>query len=126
MGGHLTKEGWLTQVAHQVAHAFDHHNASLSEGAPRCCGRGLAWKALLEAGWRGFPEEGETSGGIAAAEPGDAWRTWGRGSPPMPITLGTGRALRPAIDRADPTSATGYRANQNVPRQDDLRFRSDD
>ena len=22
---------------------------------PRCCGRGLAWKALLEAGWHGFP-----------------------------------------------------------------------
>ena len=38
----------------------------------------------------------------------------------------TGRALRPAIDRADPTSATGSRANQNVPRQDNLRFRIDD
>ena len=61
MGGHLTKEGWLTQVAHQVAHAFDHHNASLSEGAPRCCGRGLAWKALLEAGWRGFPASAATT-----------------------------------------------------------------
>ena len=23
--------------------------------SPRCCGRGLAWKALLEAGWHGFP-----------------------------------------------------------------------
>ena len=22
--------------------------------SPRCCGRGLAWKALLEAGWHGF------------------------------------------------------------------------
>ncbi len=32
MGGHLSDGGWLTQVAHQVAHAFDHPNASLSEG----------------------------------------------------------------------------------------------
>ena len=32
MGGHLTNGGWLTEVAHQVAHAFDYHNASLSEG----------------------------------------------------------------------------------------------
>ena len=34
MGGHLTNGRWLTEVAHQVAHAFDHHNASLSEGTP--------------------------------------------------------------------------------------------
>ena len=32
MGDTATKVGWLTQVAHQVAHALDHHNASLSEG----------------------------------------------------------------------------------------------
>ncbi len=32
MGGHLSDGGWLTQVAHQVAHAFDHPNAPLSEG----------------------------------------------------------------------------------------------
>ena len=32
MGGHLSDGGWLTQVAHQVAHAFDHSNAPLSEG----------------------------------------------------------------------------------------------
>ena len=31
-GGHLTKRGWRTEVAHQVAHAFDHRNAALSEG----------------------------------------------------------------------------------------------
>ena len=31
-GGHLTKRGWRTEVAHQVVHALDHHNASLSEG----------------------------------------------------------------------------------------------
>ena len=31
-GVHLTKRGWHTEVAHQVAHAFDHRNASLSEG----------------------------------------------------------------------------------------------
>ena len=27
---------------------------------PRCCGRGLAWKALLEAGWHGFPASAAT------------------------------------------------------------------
>ncbi len=32
MGGHLTKGGWLTEVAHQVAHALDRPNAPLSEG----------------------------------------------------------------------------------------------
>jgi len=32
MGDTATKGGWRTQVAHQVAHAFDHRNASLSEG----------------------------------------------------------------------------------------------
>ena len=33
MGGHLTKGGWRTQVAHQVAHAFDNYKSALSEGA---------------------------------------------------------------------------------------------
>ena len=32
MGGPLTKGEWLTQAAHQVAHAFGNRNASLSEG----------------------------------------------------------------------------------------------
>ena len=32
MGDTATKGGWRTEVAHQVAHAFDHRNASLSEG----------------------------------------------------------------------------------------------
>ena len=31
-GGHLTIGGWRTEVVHQVAHAFDHRNAFLSEG----------------------------------------------------------------------------------------------
>ena len=31
-GGPFTKRGWPTEVANQVAHAFDHRNASLSEG----------------------------------------------------------------------------------------------
>ena len=44
----------------------------------------------------------------------------------MPIALGTGRPLRPAIDRADPATATGLRAHQDVPRQHNLRFLSDD
>ena len=55
-GGHLANGGRRTYVAHQVAHAHDHHNASLSEdGAPRGCGRGFAWKALLDKGWHRFP-----------------------------------------------------------------------
>ena len=32
MGDTATKGGWRTQVAHQVAHAFDHRNPSHSEG----------------------------------------------------------------------------------------------
>ena len=70
-------------------------------------------------------EEGETPnrGRLAAAEPGDADGADGHaGSPPVPIALGTGRALRPAIDRAHPASATGLRADQNVPRQNHLRI----
>ena len=29
--------------------------------SPRCCGRGLAWKALLDTGWHGFPASAATS-----------------------------------------------------------------
>ena len=32
MGGHLTKEGWRTEVAHVVARPLNHPNAPLSEG----------------------------------------------------------------------------------------------
>ena len=32
MGGHLTKGGWRTEVAHVVARPFNHPNAPLSEG----------------------------------------------------------------------------------------------
>ena len=32
MGDHLTKGGWRTEVAHQVAGPFNHPNAPLSEG----------------------------------------------------------------------------------------------
>ena len=72
-------------------------------------------------------EEEETPhrGRVTAAEPGDADGAPGDpGPPPVPIALGTGRALRPAIDRADPAAATG--AHQYVPRQHNLRFPSDD
>ena len=37
----VTKEGWLIQVAHQVAHAYGNCNATLSEGAPS-----LLWSLL--------------------------------------------------------------------------------
>ena len=33
MGGHLTKEGWRTQVVHKVAHDFGNYKSALSEGA---------------------------------------------------------------------------------------------
>ena len=33
---------------------------------PRCCGRGLAWKALWDKGWHGFPASAATTvaGGV--------------------------------------------------------------
>ncbi len=49
-----------------MAHAFDHHNAFLSEGAPLSCGRGLDWKAAVEAGWHGFPASAATKRSEAA------------------------------------------------------------
>ena len=38
-----------------------------------------------------------------------------RGPPPLPIALGTGRTLHPAIDRTDPAAATGPGVGQDVP-----------
>ena len=64
IGGHLTKEGWLTQVAH----AFDHHNASLSEGAPSLLWSGPCLESLIGAGLARIPRVGcDNRGG---AEPG--------------------------------------------------------
>ena len=53
------------------------------------------------------------------------WRNMGtRARHQCRIALGTGRALRPAIDRADPAAATGVRAGQDVPRQNNLKILS--
>jgi len=47
----LKKGGWLTRWR-----TLWTTTTLLSERAPpRCCGRGLAWKALLDTGWHGFP-----------------------------------------------------------------------
>ena len=48
---------------------------------PRCCGRGLAWKALLEAVWHGFPPSAATNRNEAAppvSAPRPAHRTGGK------------------------------------------------
>jgi len=53
-GGPFTKRGgpprwctkWRTLLTTTTLHS--------QRASPRCCGRGLAWKALLEAGWHGF------------------------------------------------------------------------
>ena len=47
------RTGWRTLLA---------PTTPLSQRAsPRCCGRGLAWKALLEAAWHGFPASAATT-----------------------------------------------------------------
>ena len=53
---------WLTRWRTPMATA-----TLLSQRArPRCCGRGLARKALLEAGWHGFPASAATKRNEAA------------------------------------------------------------
>ena len=67
-----------------MAHAFDHHNASLSEGFfLRCCGRGLTWKALLVTGWHGFPRRRR-----------QPWRRGARRAPPPPCAAPGGGGSR--------------------------------
>ena len=38
-----------------MAHAFDHHNAALSEGEPSLLWSRPCLEALLDTGWHGFP-----------------------------------------------------------------------
>ena len=57
MGGHLTKGGWRTEVAHKVARPFNNPNAPLSEGeALAVVVQAVPGKPALDAGWHGFPK----------------------------------------------------------------------
>ena len=51
----LTKEGWLIQVAHQVAHAYGNCNATLSEGAPALLWSGPCLESLVGSGLARIP-----------------------------------------------------------------------
>ena len=61
-GGPFTQEGgspkWLTHLTTTTLHS--------QRAFPRCCGRGLAWKALLEAVSHRFPASAETKRSEAA------------------------------------------------------------
>ena len=98
MGGHLSDGGWLTQVAHQVAHAFDHSSAPLSEGG--------AFSVVVQvvrgnphwmSDWHGFPESSAVKRSAAPAprvpaSHGASWRRTGGGgsggSDPLLLTAG--------------------------------------
>ena len=57
MGGHLSKEGWRTEVVHEAAHDFDKHNAPLSEGkALAVVVQAGARESALDKGWCGLPK----------------------------------------------------------------------
>ena len=45
-------------MAHEVAHALDHHNASLSEGAPSLLWSGPCLKSLIGSGLARIPRVG--------------------------------------------------------------------
>ena len=98
MGGHLSDGGWLTQVAHQVAHAFDHPNAPLSEGGV------LAVVVQVVPGKRDWKRVGKDSPNPLwqsavrrrPASHGAAWRRTGGGgsggSDPLIFAAGAPRA----------------------------------
>ena len=78
-GGHLTKGGWRTQVAHQVAHAFANHNASLSKGEPSPLWSRLCAGIRIGRGLARLPHVGRDNRGGAApgvSPPGPVRRTW--------------------------------------------------
>ena len=54
----LTNEGWLIQVAHQVAHAYGNCNATLSEGAPSLLWSGPCLESLIGGGLARIPRVG--------------------------------------------------------------------
>ena len=54
----LTKEEWLIQVAHQVAHAYGNRNATLSEGAPSLLWSGPCLESLVGGGMARIPRVG--------------------------------------------------------------------
>ena len=57
---------WVATLQRGVAHLGGARfgppqRFSLRGRSPRCCGRGLAWKALWDAGWHGFPASAATT-----------------------------------------------------------------
>ena len=68
---------------------------------PRCCGRGFAWKALWDTGWRGFPTSAATT--VAGRRP--AWPRVGRCAAPG----GGGSGGRPYCDSKVDRSARWLR-----------------
>jgi len=119
-GGPFTRRGWATEVAHQVAHAFDHRNASLSEGKalavlvqavpgkPHWTRVGTDSPRRLRQPWRGGGWRVPTSAGAPRLEEEEVVRAtppfWalmrhreGVGGPPLgpPTPPGAGRSLSP-------------------------------
>jgi len=78
-GGPLTKRGWLAEVAHQVAHALDHRNASLSEGFFSLLWTGPCLESLIGSGLAriarvGCDNRGEEAAGVST--PRTLRRAW--------------------------------------------------
>jgi len=89
MGGHLAKGGWLTEVAHQVAHALDHHNASLSEGE------------VLAAVVRALPEKPYGTR-VSTDSPRQLGHPWQGGARPVPASDGAPRLEGEEVEGATP------------------------
>ena len=74
-GGPFTTRGWPTEVVH----AFNHHNASLSEGEPSLLWSGPCLESLVGRGLARIPRAGCANRGGAASgvsPPGPVRRTW--------------------------------------------------
>ena len=99
-GGPSTQGEWLTSVAHQVAHAFDHHNASLSEGAPSLLWTGPCLERLVGGGFARIPRVGcvKAKGGCASCF---------RASPGAPHERGAGGESDPHFFGADAPPGRG-------------------
>ena len=55
MGGHLTKGRWRTQVAHQVAHAFDNYKLHYQRAQPLPLWFRLCLESLIGSGLARIP-----------------------------------------------------------------------
>ena len=106
--------------------------------SPRCCGGGLAWKALLDTGWHGFPASAATS--VAGrrlacsrlarrvAREGRRWRerppASKAGVAPSTVIPAGRRQTRCGPDRSGrgllPESQTGFDVSDSVDSRHDL------